>query len=63
MNPQAVMKVAYVLAAFVLLIGLVLFFVTDRSVFLIFAAIGALTGVAGYLSARGTSPGTGSDVE
>lgn len=63
MTPKSVMRIAYGLAAFVLLVGLVLFFTTDRAVFLIFAAVGALTGVAGYLSSRGTTSGTGSDVE
>jgi hypothetical protein len=38
-------------------------YVTDRSVFLIFAAIGAFTALAGYLSFRGPPSGTGSDVE
>lgn len=63
MTPARVMRLGYGLAAFVLLSGLVLFFVTDRSVFLIFAAIGAFTALAGYLSFRGPSSGTGSDVE
>lgn len=58
MRPTTVMKVAYGLAAFVLILGVALFLATDRSVFLIFAVVGALTGVAGYLSARGAGRST-----
>ncbi|MBA3369111.1 MAG: hypothetical protein H0T99_10690 [Geodermatophilaceae bacterium] len=54
------MRIAYALAAFVLLLGVVLFLTTDQTVFLIFAVVGALTGLAGYLSTRGSSTGTGS---
>ncbi|MBA3277467.1 MAG: hypothetical protein H0U22_01830 [Geodermatophilaceae bacterium] len=63
MNPAVVMRSAYGLAAFVLLLGVMLFLTTDQTVFLSFAVVGALTGLAGYLSTRGSSTGTGSDVE
>lgn len=58
MRPDKIMRIAYGLAAFVLLLGVVLFIATGRPVFLIFAAVGAVTGVAGYLSTRGNGPGS-----
>ncbi|MDQ3715882.1 MAG: hypothetical protein M3381_07665 [Actinomycetota bacterium] len=55
MNPAVVMRSAYGLAAFVPLLGVMLFLTTDQTVFLSFAVVGALTGLAGYLSTRGSS--------
>ncbi len=55
MRPVTLMRIAYGLAAFVLLLG--------GGAVPIFAVVGALTGRAGYLSTRSSATGTGSDVE
>jgi dolichol kinase len=53
------MKAAWVLTAFVIVAGLVLWLVTGRAVFAVFIVAGLLTGVGAWLTGRSgaTSPG------
>ena len=50
------LKAAWVLTAFVVLAGVVLWLVTGRAVFAVFVVLGVLTGLGAWLTGR-TAPG------
>jgi dolichol kinase len=52
------LKAAWVLTAFVIVAGLVLWIVTGKAVFAVFLVLGLLTGVGAWLSGRSIKKGT-----
>jgi dolichol kinase len=52
------MKAAWVLTAFVVLAGLVLWIVTGQAVFAVFLVLGLLTGLGAWLTGRSIKKGT-----
>ena len=50
------LKAAWVLTAFVVLAGLVLWLTTGRAVFAVFIVLGVLTAVGAWLSGRSAGP-------
>jgi hypothetical protein len=52
------MKAAWVLTAFVVLAGLVLWIVTGKAVFAVFLVLGLLTGLGAWLTGRSIKKGT-----
>jgi hypothetical protein len=52
------MKAAWVLTAFVVIAGLVLWIVTGKAVFAVFLVLGLLTGLGAWLTGRSIKKGT-----
>jgi dolichol kinase len=52
------MKAAWVLTAFVVVAGLVLWIVTGKAVFAVFLVLGLLTGVGAWVTGRSIKKGT-----
>jgi dolichol kinase len=52
------MKAAWVLTAFVVVAGLVLWIVTGKAVFAVFLVLGLLTGLGAWLTGRSIKKGT-----
>ena len=52
------MKAAWVLTAFVVVAGLVLWIVTGKAVFAVFLVLGLLTGVGAWATGRSITKGT-----
>jgi dolichol kinase len=52
------MKAAWVLTAFVVVAGLVLWIVTGKAVFAVFLVLGLLTGVGAWATGRSIKKGT-----
>jgi hypothetical protein len=52
------LKAAWGLTAFVVVVGVVMWIVTDRPIFAVFIVLGALTGVGALLTGR-SAPTTG----
>ena len=52
------MKAAWVLTAFVVIAGLVLWIVTGKAVFAVFLVLGLLTGLGAWLTGRSITKGT-----
>ncbi len=50
------LKAAWVLTAFVVLAGLVLWLTTGRAIFVVFIVLGLLTAVGAWLTGRSTAP-------
>jgi dolichol kinase len=48
------LKAAWALTAFVVVVGLVLWLVTGRAVFVVFLVLGVLTGIGAWLTGRNT---------
>ena len=52
------MRAAWVLTAFVVIAGLVLWIVTGKAVFAVFLVLGLLTGLGAWLTGRSIKKGT-----